>query len=39
MSPDDVLRFWFEEIEPRMWWVANPDFDHLIQQPDALHAQ
>lgn len=25
-----VLAFWFEEIDPRQWWVADPDFDQLI---------
>lgn len=25
-----VLEFWFEEIDPRMWWVSDPDFDRTI---------
>lgn len=25
-----VLEFWFEEIDPRQWWVADPVFDQLI---------
>jgi uncharacterized protein (DUF924 family) len=28
---NEVLSFWFEEIEPRMWWVADPDFDSRIK--------
>jgi uncharacterized protein (DUF924 family) len=26
-----VLKFWFEEIEPKSWWVADPDFDRQIE--------
>ena len=29
---DDVLSFWFEEIEPRQWWSVDPGFDELIRQ-------
>ncbi|MDX2479730.1 MAG: DUF924 family protein [Desulfuromusa sp.] len=28
---NEVLSFWFEEIEPKMWWVADPDFDRQIK--------
>jgi uncharacterized protein (DUF924 family) len=27
---DEVLRFWFEEIEPAAWWKADPAFDRTI---------
>jgi uncharacterized protein (DUF924 family) len=27
----EVLRFWFEEIEPRMWWKSDPGFDAAIR--------
>jgi uncharacterized protein (DUF924 family) len=27
----EVLSFWFEEIEPKRWWVADPDFDSQIK--------
>jgi len=38
-SPDAVLRFWFEEIEPRMWWVKSAEFDRrLAERFGALHA-
>jgi uncharacterized protein (DUF924 family) len=26
----EVLTFWFEEIEPKMWWAAKPEFDKLL---------
>lgn len=28
---EDVLKFWFEEIEPKMWWKSDGDFDHQIR--------
>jgi uncharacterized protein (DUF924 family) len=27
----EVLEFWFKEIEPKKWWVADPDFDNQIR--------
>jgi len=27
---DEVLRFWFEEIDPRAWWKVDPGFDRLL---------
>lgn len=27
-----VLKFWFEEIEPKMWWAVDPAFDDQIRQ-------
>ena len=27
-----VLNFWFEEIEPKQWWVKDADFDRLIKE-------
>ena len=27
----DVLKFWFEEIEPKSWWSADPLFDEQIR--------
>jgi uncharacterized protein (DUF924 family) len=26
-----VLTFWFSEIEPKSWWVADPTFDELVR--------
>ena len=34
MDPDHqaggVLRFWFEELEPKQWWKKDPELDDLI---------
>lgn len=27
----EVLKFWFEEIEPKMWWTAAPEFDRVVK--------
>lgn len=29
---NEVLSFWFEEIESKLWWSADPEFDALIQR-------
>jgi len=35
----DVVEFWFAELEPRQWWVADPALDHEIRQRfGELHA-
>ena len=26
-----VLTFWFKEIEPRKWWIVDPEFDDLLR--------
>ena len=28
----DVLSFWFKEIEPRQWWAKDDKFDQLIRE-------
>jgi uncharacterized protein (DUF924 family) len=28
---DEVLTFWFKEIEPRNWWAVDPAFDESIR--------
>lgn len=28
----EVLTFWFKEIEPKKWWVVDPAFDALVSQ-------
>jgi len=28
----DILKFWFEEIDPSQWWKKDLDFDRLIIQ-------
>lgn len=36
----EVLQFWFEEIEPKQWWVKNRSFDKLIRDRFAeIHSQ
>ncbi len=32
MRPQEVLDFWFNEIEPASWWVKNSVFDDLITE-------
>lgn len=27
-----ILKFWFEEIEPRQWWVVDPAFDARLRE-------
>lgn len=27
---EEVLSFWFEQIDPKSWWAAEPAFDQLI---------
>lgn len=39
MTTQSVLSFWFEEIEPKQWWVKSDAFDQLIATRfGALHA-
>ena len=34
-----ILQFWFEEIEPKQWWKKDPAFDQLIASRfGGLHA-
>jgi uncharacterized protein (DUF924 family) len=30
-TPDEVLRFWFEDIEPKQWWAVDPALDASIR--------
>lgn len=30
--PQEILTFWFSEIDPKAWWSADPDFDALLRQ-------
>lgn len=35
---DDVLRFWFEELQPEMWWKKNTTLDqHISERFGDLH--
>jgi uncharacterized protein (DUF924 family) len=27
-----VLKFWFEDIDPKKWWVSEPEFDAAIRE-------
>lgn len=39
-TPDTVLAFWFEEIQPAQWWKVDPAFDELIRTRfGSLHEQ
>ena len=31
VAADDVINFWFEEIEPKKWWVKDIEFDKEIK--------
>ncbi|MFZ2541270.1 MAG: DUF924 family protein [Gallionella sp.] len=36
----EILRFWFEEIDPSQWWKKDDDFDKaLIEQFSDIHAK
>ena len=40
MCFQDVLSFWFKEIEPKQWWVKDAVFDRLITSKFlSLHQQ
>ena len=30
-NPEDVLDFWFREIDPKLWWIHDPSFDDVIR--------
>lgn len=32
MTPQDILAFWFEEVEPRQWWTVDADFDATLSR-------
>lgn len=32
MTPETIINFWFDEIEPKAWWVKDTEFDALIKQ-------
>ncbi len=37
MIVDEVLQFWFVEIQPHMWWKADPALDALIAERFGAH--
>jgi len=30
-TPQDILKFWFEECEEKSWWVKDPKFDAMLR--------
>jgi uncharacterized protein (DUF924 family) len=32
MTADTIIRFWFEEIDRKLWFKKDPDFDTLLRQ-------
>lgn len=32
MTVEDVLQFWFEDIEPRQWWAVDASFDQQLTE-------
>ena len=32
MNYQDVISFWFEEIESKNWWMKNKEFDQVIRK-------
>jgi uncharacterized protein (DUF924 family) len=35
-----ILKFWFEEIDPSLWWLKNDELDQRIRERFAeIHAK
>lgn len=32
IDSNDIINFWFNELEPKQHWIKNPEFDKLIEQ-------
>lgn len=32
MNADVIIKFWFETIEPKSWWIKDEKFDHLLEE-------
>jgi uncharacterized protein (DUF924 family) len=32
VTSNDIIHFWFKEIEPKDWWVKNAAFDKIIKK-------
>ncbi len=32
VRPEAVIKFWFEETDPKFWWKKDTDFDQLIDE-------
>ncbi len=31
MTVDEIINFWFHEIEPKSWWVKDAEFDQMLR--------
>ena len=31
MNAENIIKFWFEDIEPKCWWVKDSVFDQLLK--------
>lgn len=31
VTADDIINFWFEETQPKQWWIKDPTFDKEIK--------
>ena len=34
----EILKLWFEELEPKQWWVKDLELDQLVDQCRATQA-
>ena len=32
VRPEEILRFWFEETDPKAWWTVDPAFDTRLRE-------
>ena len=32
MSPETILKFWYEDITPKQWWEKDAEFDALLKE-------
>ncbi len=38
MNPTELIKFWFEEIDPKQWWRKDEQFDRqLVERFSELH--
>lgn len=31
LTPETVISFWFEQIDPKLWWIKDEEFDQRIK--------
>lgn len=40
MNFQEIITFWFEEIDSKKWWIKDPDFDQLLMDRfSTIHAK